>query len=264
MTNCRNCNFTINEENNYCSQCGAQVIKDRITLKSLFSNLLIALGWDSNFVVTLRYLVYKPQVVIEEYLNGTRKKFANPFSLFAIITALSLFAFSQYSNQYRLMSKNLGPEQIEKSEKPIHDINKNKDVPIFGYKNQDDFNNSFLDITLKYFNILAFLFLPIYTFIARITFGKPYNFGEHLVINIYLQSILSFLGLLLFILSLTIGVNLYFSFIMLLPILYYCYTYKKLYRLTFGQLLLKFLKFVVIFLLLFLIPVLIGIFLTLE
>lgn len=262
MANCKNCNATISEQDNYCNECGAKIIRERITLKSLFSHLLVALGWDSNFVITLRYLVYKPQVVIQEYINGTRKKFANPFSLLAIITAVSVFTFSQYSEQYKLMSKNLGTEQIEKSETLTPSIDKGnaKEAPIFGYKNQDEFNDSINVFSLKYYNLMAFFFLPFYTLIARIAFGKPYNFGEHLVTNIYLQSILSFLGLLSFILSLTISVNLFFNVIMLLPVLYYSYTYKKLYRLTFGQLLLRIFKFVGVILLLFLIPVLIGFF----
>ncbi|WKX75311.1 hypothetical protein [Zobellia laminariae] len=160
------------------------------------------------------------------------------------------------------MSKNLGIEQIEKSETLAPTIDKGniKEAPIFGYKNQDEFSDSINVFSLKYYNLMAFFFLPFYTLIARIVFGNPYNFGEHLVTNIYLQSILSFLGLLSFILSLTIGVNLFFSFIMLLPILYYSYTYKKLFQLTFGQLLLRILKFVGVLLLLFLIPVLIGFF----
>ena len=140
-----------------------------------------------------------------------------------------------------------------------NDTKQNSFLTEFG-KNQNELNEYFTHLILKYYNLLAFLFLPLYTLISRLVFGKPYNFGEHLVTNTFLQSILAFLGILLFILSLLVDINIYFTGISVLPFFYYCFTYKKLYQLTFGQLLLRILKFVGVLLLLFLIPVLIGFF----
>ncbi|MGP1990356.1 DUF3667 domain-containing protein [Zobellia laminariae] len=258
MANCKNCNSTISEEDNYCNECGAKIIKERITLKSLFSHLLVALGWDSNFVVTLRYLIYKPQVVIQEYINGTRKKFANPFSLFAIITAVSIFIFNQYSEEFIEMSSNPNLQQEEITQNHLSSDTKQNNFKAEFNKNQNELNDYYTPLVLKYYNLIAFLFLPLYTLISRLVFGKPYNFGEHLVTNTFLQSILAFLGILLFILSLLVDINIYFVGLSILPFFYYCLTYKKLYQLTFVQLFLRILKFVGVFLLLFLISVLIG------
>ena len=97
--NCKNCKSELNPKDNFCSECGAKIIKERITVKSLFSNLLVSLGWDSNFFITLRFLLSKPQAIIKEYINGTRKKYTNPFTFFAISLAISLFVFNQYSEQ---------------------------------------------------------------------------------------------------------------------------------------------------------------------
>ena len=104
------------------------------------------------------------------------------------------------------------------------------------------------------------MILPIYTMIAFIDFRKPYNYGEHLVINTYIQSITTLLSVLLFVLSILIGFNFFGSGIMIVPFFYYCFAYKKLNKLTFGQLLLKILKFIGIFLFLMIIVVLIGFF----
>ncbi|WP_400072970.1 DUF3667 domain-containing protein [Zobellia russellii] len=258
MTSCKNCNSTIDEEDNYCNECGAQIIKERITIKRLFSHLLAALGWDSNFVVTLRYLIYKPQVVILEYVNGTRKKFANPFSLFAIITAISLLLFNQYSEQYIKMSNNHNSpyEETYKNHLPT-DIEQNNFSAEFN-NSKNEINRDVMNYSLKYYNLLAFLLLPLYTLISRIVFGKAYNFGEHLVTNTFIQSILGLFGILLFISSLLVGVNLFFTGMFILPLFYYSLTYKKLYHLKFGQILLSVLKFIGVILLLFLISVLIG------
>lgn len=82
IMNCKNCNFELNPKDNFCKECGAKIVRERITIKNLFSNLLDTLGWDSNFFVTLRYLFYKPQIVSKEYINGARKKIHKPLYLF--------------------------------------------------------------------------------------------------------------------------------------------------------------------------------------
>lgn len=259
MTYCKNCTLEINETDSFCKECGAKIIKERITVKSLFSNLLIALGWDSNFFITLRYLLYQPQKVLKEYISGTRKKYTNPFSFFAIMTALSLFTFSQFSEQFILMSTYSNIQQTEVIENKLPDpLAESSIYEKYGYKNETEFNQGLIRSQLKYYNLFAFLFLPIYTLISFLVFRKPYNFGEHLLINTYLQSITTFLSLLLFLLSLLLGINMFGAGIIILPFLFYSFAYKKLYKLTFGRLLLKILKFIGIFLLLMIIPVMIG------
>lgn len=259
--NCKNCKSEITENDSFCNNCGAKIIKERITIKSLFSNFLIALGWDSNFFITLRYLLYQPQIVFGEYIEGTRKKYTNPFSFFAIITAISLFIFSQYSEQLIQLSTNTDLQQTELIDsKLVENIKKNKDFEMFGYKNEKEFKKGIMEFQMKYYNLFAFLLLPIYTLIAFIVFRKPYNYGEHLAINTYIQSITTLLSVLLFVLSILIGFNFFGSGIMIVPFFYYCFAYKKLNKLTFGQLLLKILKFIGIFLFLMIIVVLIGFF----
>lgn len=261
MIHCKNCNFEIKEKDNFCKKCGAQLIEKRITLASLFSHLLVALGWDSNFFVTLRYLVYKPQVVFDEYINGTRKKYTNPFTFFAIITAISLFTFSHYSEEYIQMSANNSLQQTEVVENSSPDsVKENEDLEMFGYKNENEFKQGLLKFQLKYYNFFAFLFLPLYTLIAFFVFRKPYNFGEHLVINTYLQSITTFLSLLLFVFSLLARINIFATGIMLLPFFYYCFGYKKLYKLGYAELILKILKFMAILLIPLVILIIIGFF----
>ncbi len=97
---CKNCKSELNPKNNFCSECGAKIIRVRITIKSLIASVLGSLGWDSNFFVTLRHLLYKPQIVFKEYINGTRKKYANPFAFFAISLAISLFVIASFGTLF--------------------------------------------------------------------------------------------------------------------------------------------------------------------
>ncbi len=245
---CKNCKSELNPKNNFCSECGAKIIRERITIKSLFSNVLIILGWDSNFFVTLRHLLYKPQIVFKEYINGTRKKYANPFAFFAISLAISLFVINQYSDQFIQMSTMSNLQQVDENVSSSDNSNESNGLKALGFNSQKEFNESIIEFQLKYYNLISFLSLPLFTLIAFFVFRKPYNYGEHLVINTYILSITTFLGVLLFVFSLLTGINiLYYGTI--ITFLYYSYVYKRLYELSFGKLILKILKFIGVLLL---------------
>ncbi len=258
--NCKNCKSELNPKDNFCNECGAKIIKERITIKSLFSNLLDALGWDSNFFITLRYLVSKPQIVLKEYINGTRKKYTNPFTFYAISLAVSLFVYNQYSEQFIQMSTTANLQQVEKMENISLSENsdENKGMELLGFKNKAEFQKAIMVFQLKHYNLISFLLLPLFTLMAFFVFRKPYNYGEHLVINTYILTITTFLGVLLFVFSLLTKINIiiyaaFFTFI------YYSYVYKKLYELSFGRILLKILKFIGVLLLVGILTFLIGI-----
>ena len=263
--NCKNCIIELTENDNYCNNCGAKVVKERITIKSLFSNFLEALGWDSNFFTTIRYLISKPQIIIKEYINGTRKKYTNPFTFFAISLTISLFVFSHYSEQLFLMSSTTNLQQTNEIESvsPSRTNKQNNSVKLFGSKNKTEFLKNFINLQLKYYNLISFLSLPLLTLIAYFVFGKPYNYGEHLIINTYFQSITTFIGVVLFIFALLTKINL-FKYAEGVTFLYYSYAYKKIYELSFGKLLLKILKFFGILLLLFFIFIIIIVILAFK
>lgn len=265
--NCKNCKTVLNPNDNFCSECGAKVVRERITIKSIFSNLLVALGWDSNFFITFRFLLSKPQIILKEYIDGTRKKYTNPFTFFAISIAVSLFVFNQYSEQFVQM---LTPEttfQIEKSDILSSNNSKDELYKSFGYENETEFQKATMQFQLKYNNLLSFLLLPLYTLIAFLVFGKPFNYGEHLIINTYIQSITTFLALLIFIFSIAFEINIFGKGIYIITILYYSYAYKKLYEFTFGRILLKLFKFfgililfaIIVFIIVFIIGVVFAI-----
>lgn len=258
--NCKNCKSELNLKDNFCNECGAKIIKERITAKSLLSNFLNAIGWDSNFFITLRFLLSKPQIVIKEYISGTRKKYTNPFTFFAISLAISLFVLNQYSDQFILMSTTTSIQQTSELENVSASTanNNRKSLEILGYKNQAEFQKGIAEFQLKYYNLISFLYLPLFTLIAFLVFRKPYNFGEHLVINTYFLGITTFFGVLSFIFSLITKFNILF-YATLFTFIYYSYAYRKIYELSFGKLFLKILKFIGILLLVMIILFLIVI-----
>ncbi len=235
--NCKNCHTTLTAEAKFCPNCGAKVVQERMTLKKLLSDILEALGYDSKFFVTLRRLIFSPEKPLGEYLAGVRKRYMNPFTFFAIGAAVALLIFDQFDKEYIALTGQMGEAQAGVSG------GSGADVPL-------KLSNEVIQKTiLKYFNLFSFLLLPAYTWVAFIVFGKPYNYGEHLVINAYLQGFSLMLTALFFLVSIFTFSGLYgFSF--LLTIIYYSYTYARLYQHNVWQALFRLLKFIGVLLLL--------------
>lgn len=151
-------------------------------------------------------------------------------------------------------------DDISTSSVNVQDAQKGR---YLGYNSPDELTKGMMEFVMKYYNLFAFLLLPLYTLIAFFVFRKPYNYGEHLVINTYIQSMTSLFGVILFGFSLWIGINIFGNGVFIVLFLYYSYVYKKLYHLTFGQLLIKTLKLIGILLVLFIILAIIGIIIAL-
>ena len=93
--NCKNCNTSLIEGNDFCGFCGAKVIRNRLTIKNLLAHFSEQfLNYDNQFLKTFLHLFTKPEVVIGGYIDGTRKKHVNVISYFAI--ALTLFRITTF------------------------------------------------------------------------------------------------------------------------------------------------------------------------
>ncbi|WP_297793856.1 DUF3667 domain-containing protein [uncultured Eudoraea sp.] len=78
---CKNCGTTLNEDVNYCSNCGARIIRKRLTFKNLSHDLIERyFDLDNTFLRTFIHMFTKPEQVIEGYISGIRRKYLNPIS----------------------------------------------------------------------------------------------------------------------------------------------------------------------------------------
>jgi len=244
--NCKNCQTELLPEDKYCNECGAIVVNERITLKSLVSGLLVSLGWDNQFFHTFRDLVLRPQTVFEKYLNGTRKRYTNPFTFFALGAALSVLVLGFYSDELIGISTSASLKPTETLLDNYHkdgiDGNESHTSTELLAQNQN-MNEKLFNFLFSYYYYLSFLLLPFYTFIAFLIYGKPDNYGEHLVINAYIQGLIFFFGIILFFITLLLHTEVYTSGSLIVTVIYYLYAYKKYRRHSFGKTMVILLKF---------------------
>ena len=239
---CKNCKTNITEVSSFCNSCGAKVITERISVKNLLSDVTQNIfGWDNRFFYTIKILVSKPGILLREYFNGTRNKYVNPFTFLAIGTAVSLFAFSTFDEQFLSVTDKFNNAQLEWFSE---NLGGQFADPDFKAQQLEQSSNT-SRIMLKYFNLLVIVLLPFYTFLAFLVYRRPYNYGEHLIVNSYIQGFSFLTTTIVFFISILVHPLLYLIIYPLL-ILYYIYVYGKLYKLSIGQSILKFIVFLAI------------------
>ncbi|NBC57374.1 MAG: DUF3667 domain-containing protein [Bacteroidetes bacterium] len=247
---CKNCNKDIKDYARFCESCGAKVMDTKISLAVLFQEFMSTyFGWDTSFAKTLRGLITKPHFVISEYLGGVRKRYMPPIVFVSFGVALSSIVMNIYSDEYLNLTSSFGETQLEIIQDSYDEgviDEKQYQVQLDSIKTSKEIQK----ITLKYFNIISFLLLPIYALFTLLIFGRKYNYGEHLVINSYLQGLSFFVGL-LFILACFYIWEPFFYFQYLFLVIYYSWTFAKLLNYGPGKAVLKFLIFIFLLLGLF-------------
>lgn len=232
---CKNCNSTLSIESEFCSTCGGKVIRNRLTIKNIFEHFTETfLNYDNKFLQTFIKLFTKPEVVINGYINGTRKKYADVISYFAIaitISGLQLFVLNKFF-----------PEAV--------------DFTSIAQKGTEQMSKNIFDFVKEYQSIAMMINVPVYALISKIVFIKEhkfkYNYTEHLVIFMYILAQISILNSIL----IGIGASLGYSIGTLslifgpLQLIYSGYCLKRVFDLDFKNLALRTFIFVVLLIIL--------------
>lgn len=212
---CKNCKRLLPQQINYCNGCGAKVIKNRLTIRNLFEDFAYRyLNYDNKFFQTILHLFKKPEIVIESYINGTRRKFTDPISFFAIaltIAGLQLFIIQTFF-----------PNAF--------------DVSSFSQPGMEGFQKSNVENLQKYQSLYMMAYIPIYALITKLVFFniKTFNFTELLVAYLYLQAQITIVSAIISIILIALKVNFMFVGLISIPfmVLYVAYALKRLYQIS--------------------------------
>ncbi|MEM9680377.1 MAG: DUF3667 domain-containing protein [Bacteroidota bacterium] len=226
---CRNCKAELLDTDDYCKHCGAKVIRNRLTLRNLFSYFSEEfLNYDNKLLQTFILLFKRPEDVIDSYIKGTRKKYVNVINYFALaitISGLYIFIINKYFPEIMDFSAMAAPGQEEFQRK----------------------NMAFVE---EYQSILMMLYVPLYALMARIVFFnlKKYNYTELLVVFMYIQAQISIASALVVVTAGLFGVTSNIIGFMMIPsmIIYSAYCLKRLYGLSFGSIVVRTLLFLIV------------------
>ncbi len=226
---CKNCHTELSADSDFCNRCGGKVIRNRLTLRNLFEHISETFfNYDNKLLRTFIDLFKKPEAVIGGYISGVRKRYVNPISYFGLAITIT--------GIYLIIVKKFFPEAMDFSN--------------FVMEGQEDIQKKNMSFVQEYMSLFMMLYIPVYALLASITFVglRKFNYTEMLVVFLYWQSQTSIIS------SITIVVSACFDitnghvsmFFMPLMALYAAYMFKRLYNLTFWQILARSLLFVVI------------------
>jgi len=228
--NCKNCAFLLTPNDNYCPNCGGKVIRNRLTIKNLLEHFSEQfLNYDNKFLQTFIHLFTKPEIVIEEYINGTRKKYVNVISYFAIAITVS--------GLYLVVINKLFPEVMK--------------LPGFMQSpGQAEFQSKNMAFVQEYQSLLMMLYIPFYALMAKLVFigFKKYNFTELIVIFMYSQSQMAIFIAIGTIIIMAFGINFFITTLISIPIMiiYTGFCLYRLYKLNFQEMILRSLIFLIV------------------
>lgn len=244
---CKNCNHPLSETDNYCLSCGAKVIRNRLTIRNLFAHFGEQfLNYDNKFLQTFITLFRKPEDVIGSYIEGTRKKYVNVVSYFAI--AITLAGVQLY-----IINK-FFPEVM--------------DLSSISVEGSEEMNNKNLAFISEYQSIVMMFYVPFYALISKVVFlnYKQYNYTEHLVIFMYILAQITIFGLFLTLSGAMLGLDMGILGLITVPIqiIYSAYCLKRLFKLSMAGIILKTLIFFMVLFVLFVIAAIIMAFIMIR
>lgn len=227
--NCKTCDNLLEDQDKFCSNCGAKIVHDRLSFKGTMEEFVGPfLSWDNNFWRTFIGLFKQPKDVLEAYINGARKKYFQPFSYLILYTTIAVLFYKLF---------------------PLPDIydftanfNKGATDPNVPQIDMKKFYSSFYN----YYNFIIILTIPIYSLLTYLTFKrKGNNFFEHLVFNSYMQTNIGYVSILIQILLLHLlhQPSPFFTIQILFSVCFSIYVFKKLYHLNAKQVVVSILKF---------------------
>ncbi|WP_073085511.1 DUF3667 domain-containing protein [Winogradskyella jejuensis] len=198
---------------------------------------------DNKLLKTFIHLFTKPEVVINGYIDGTRKKYINVIQYFAIaltLLGIQVFFMNNVFNDPELYTSSF-MESFSKM--PGQENN-----PMLNMKS-DEFNSY-----QSLFYTISIPFSALATWLTYWVVGlRRFNFTEHVVLNLYYGAQVVIISAFFYVILLAFGIN-FFTLsisITLLTFIYLFYVLKRVFNTSFwntlGYFVLMFLMFFLIF-----------------
>lgn len=223
LANCKACTKSLSSAANYCPHCGAQQIRERLTIWALFKSLVTRLlNLDFPFYKTSKCLLFSPEQVTLGYIQGVRKRITAPIQYAIIVISLYglfQFFFSDFLNI--ILDKGFFSTLQE------------------GFQNYENGDVQNYEQMSKVFNWLQsrnqfffFSMIPGISLLSALFYKRTgYNLAEYIVLSTYAVSFASllsvFLGLLIAPFSSEGAATIYLNTSLILSILFTAWIFKR-------------------------------------
>jgi len=150
-----------------CNVCYRQIKRERLTLKFLFNDMLKNMfNLERGLLFTILELFKNPEVVINDFVQGERYRYMNPFRFLIV-----------YASLYALVVSVFG-------------------FSIEGMIEMQEENPLNLSVLKEYSNLMILANVPIVAIGSWLAFRPAkLNYAEHLVVNAYANSFMTIISI---------------------------------------------------------------------
>jgi hypothetical protein len=154
---CLNCDLVLEPNRRFCGHCGQKTNQHRLTISHILHEVVhFFTHADIGILHLYREMALRPGQVIQEYIEGRRKRYFNPLSFFMICISVSTFI------SHWLGSHGFGDLGLDKNQQQMTQA-------------ASQYNNWLMGLSAPVSSIFS-------TWLFR---KKGYNFAEHLVFQLF-------------------------------------------------------------------------------
>ena len=244
---CKNCHSELDDDQNFCFNCGAKVIRNRLTPKIIAKQVNEEfISVDNRLLQTIIDLIRRPDAVINGYINGLRKRYVGVISYYAI--SLTVLGFQVF------LLKTFFPDFFEsQSNAMMTGFNATAPQTKNAFTDGMQIAQTWL---MDYQGVLFTMLMPflaVGTWLLYLDIRK-HNYTEHLVINLYTNSQTIFFSFIIYISFAMFGISDYVTASLItspITIIYGAYVFKRLYGMSFMLSIFRYLAAFFIYLIIF-------------
>ena len=213
-TECLNCNYSFNNQENYCPHCSQENHDLKIPIYHFFEEFLEGLfHFDNKIWKTLKFLFLYPGKMTQEFLGGKRVSFVPPIRLYIFFSFLFFFLlnlwFSKVDNKDQKLIDMLKIEAKKDSSIRIDDIDSfiSEEIEIDTLASKDEIElekkvkkamnmtkEEMHELNLKVYKYMSyglFFIMPIFALLLKLFYRKSDKyFYEHLINSLHFHAMI--------------------------------------------------------------------------
>ncbi len=187
---CQNCGTLL--AGKFCHACGQKKIEDKErTIKHFIYQFFgAAFFLENNVFRNLWYLLSKPGFLAAEYLDGRRKRYMTPLSLFLLINLVYFFAVHLSDLNLSLREQMFQPQHKSLATAMVERRLERRETTLDAYASEYDEQSTALSKTL------IILHAPVMALLLTLIYLKRrYYFTDHIVFSVYIVAFVMLLSI---------------------------------------------------------------------
>lgn len=267
---CLNCGAEVPER--FCTHCGQENTERHESFAHLVQHFVAdVVHYDSQFLKTLKYLLFRPGKLTGEYFAGRRVAYVNPIKLYIFISFVFFLVYAlthpvshEENGQKGLNIQLTKEDSAELAQNPLDDFRKYKSVKEYDsvqaslppgerhgfwkrlsvrrsvyFLTTGNLNESFAELFSHNLPKLMFILLPLFALLMKLMYGKKqWYYADHAIFSLHVHCFSFVLLLVTLMLDRWLGGQ-FTSVGVVIIVLYLIQALKYVYRQSFAKSLLK-------------------------